>query len=123
VNDLDALQGIWEQITFEVDGERLVYDAPGVLTSFTGTRFAVHSAEGALLLSGDFRLNPLTDPKSIDWIDDMGPDAGKVLPAIYKLEDDRFIFVAADEGQQRPGTILPGPGLSLRCFVRRPDIS
>jgi hypothetical protein len=32
----------------------------------------------------------------------MGPDAGKELPDIYKLEGDVLTFVAADEGASQP---------------------
>jgi uncharacterized protein (TIGR03067 family) len=118
LNDLEALQGTWKQVAFEVDGNLLAYDAVGTICTFTGTRFVVHARSGEILLYGSFRLDESVDPKTVDWIDDCGPDAGKVLPAIYRLEEDRFIFVAADEDMPRPVTLEAGPGLSRRVFVR-----
>ncbi|WP_217638751.1 hypothetical protein [Frateuria terrea] len=41
---------------------------------------------------------PRASPGAITWIDAIGPDAGKRLPASYRLEGDRFVFIAADEG-------------------------
>jgi uncharacterized protein (TIGR03067 family) len=118
VTDLEALQGTWKQIAFDVDGSLLAYDAVGITCTFTGTRFVVHASLGEILLYGSFRLNPSADPKEVDWIDDCGPDAGKVLPAVYRLDGGRFVFVAADEGKPRPLNFEAGPGLSRRVFVR-----
>ena len=49
----------------------------------------------------------------------MGPDAGKILPAIYKLDGDHFVFIAGDEGAPRPTEFRTGPGQTMRSFVRR----
>ncbi len=63
-----------------------------------------------------FTLDASTDPKSINWIDSMGDDAGKTLPAIYMLEGDRFVFVAGNEGEPRPTVFETVPGQTLRAF-------
>jgi len=120
--DLAALQGLWEQVELEVHGVSNPPDelsVRGALTTFSGNHFAVRTTEGTLLLEGTFTLDASTDPKAITWIDSMGPDLGKQLPAIYKLEDDLFIFIAADEGAPRPATFRTGPGQTMRTFVRR----
>jgi uncharacterized protein (TIGR03067 family) len=120
--DLQALQGVWEQVALEVDG---VLDPPddlspaGVLTTFRDDHFAVRTAEGVLLLEGNFSLDASANPKAITWTDTMGPDAGKQLPAIYQLEVDTFIFVAAGEGAPRPTRFHTTPGQTMRSFVRR----
>lgn len=120
--DLQALQGVWEQVAWEVDG---ILDPPddlspaGVLTTFRDDHFAVCTAEGALLLEGSFTLDASADPKMITWTDTMGPDSGKQLPAIYQLEGDTFIFIAADEGAPRPTRFRTAPGQTMRSFVRR----
>ena len=117
-NDLEVLQGTWKQVAFDIDGSPLAYDVVGILTTFTGTRFVVHASSGAILLYGSFRLDASADPKEVDWIDDCGPDAGKVLPAIYRWEGERFVFVAADAGMPRPASFESGPGLTRRVFIR-----
>jgi uncharacterized protein (TIGR03067 family) len=111
--DLEALQGQWEQVSLEVDGVTNPPDdlsPPGGVTAFSGNRFTVHAVNGQLLLEGTFTLDASASPKRVDWIDAIGPDAGKPLPAIYLLEGDRFVFVAADARAPRPAEFRSGPG-------------
>jgi uncharacterized protein (TIGR03067 family) len=120
--DLAALQGVWEQVAYEADGMVDAPDetgAPGALTTFEGHHFAVHTREGEMLLEGSFILDASATPKAITWIDAIGADAGKHLPASYVLDGDRFIFIAADEGCPRPTTFRTTPGLVMRAFIRR----
>jgi uncharacterized protein (TIGR03067 family) len=120
--DLSTLQGTWEQIVHEVDGITNapdIYSASGTLTTFNGNYFAVRSCEGELLLEGTFTIDALTTPKSITWVDSIGEDAGKQLPASYMLDSDRFVFIATDEGLPRPTTFRTERGQVMRTFVRR----
>ncbi|MFN4011767.1 MAG: TIGR03067 domain-containing protein [Pannonibacter sp.] len=119
--ELDKLQGQWRQVRFEENGvvnPPDTHGAPEAITTITGTRFHVGVPDGPTLLEGSFTLDPATAPKSITWIDSIGEDAGKSLPAIYDLTDTQFVFVAADEGMERPAAFRSGPGLTLRGFVR-----
>ena len=120
--DLAALQGSWEQVDLEADGISNPPDSlspPGALTTFSDNHFAVRTTEGALLLEGTFTLDASATPKAINWIDSIGPDSGKQLPAIYRLEGDLLIFIAGDEGAPRPTTFRTGSGQTMRTFVRR----
>lgn len=121
--DYLALQGVWEQTALEVDGVPNppgdAHTAPGAVTLITDDRFEVRTVEGKLLLAGRFSLDSSTHPKSITWVDSIGEDAGKQLPASYRLEEDTFVFIAADEGMPRPSVFSTGPGQTLRSFVRR----
>jgi len=120
--DLAALQGSWEQVGLEADGisdPPDIHGGPGALTTFLGDQFAVRSVDGDLLLAGTFTLDATTTPKSITWIDSMGPDMGKHLPASYKLDGDDFVFIAGDEGAPRPIVFETVPGQTMRTFVRR----
>jgi uncharacterized protein (TIGR03067 family) len=121
-SDLKALQGSWEQIGLEIDGVKVPRDdlSPvGGITYFIGKRFTVHAADATLLLEGAFELNETVTPKEIDYIDSIGPDSGRRLPAIYKLEDDLLTFTVANEGAPRPTIFRSGPGEVMRIFVRR----
>ncbi len=121
MDDLQKLQGTWKQTRFEENGviePPDVHGGNGAITTIEGDRFAVHAPEGGLLLSGSLILNSSRTPKSITWIDSMGDDAGKLLPASYELDDDSFIFIAADEGMPRPSVFVTSPGLTLRGFIR-----
>ncbi|WDU65150.1 TIGR03067 domain-containing protein [Pseudomonas poae] len=120
--DFQALQGAWEQTSLEDSGVLNPVDAhtaPGAITTIDGDRFDVKTVEGEVLLAGRFSLDSSTVPKSITWVDAMGDDAGKQLPASYRLEGDEFVFIAADEGMPRPVAFRTGPGQTMRTFIRR----
>ncbi len=119
--DLAALQGVWEQVGLEADGVSNPpdeHDAPGALTTFSDYRFCVRRVEGQLLLEGTFTLDASTTPKSITWVDSIGADKGKRLPASYRLDGDHFVFIAGDEGASRPTVFRTGPGQTMRTFAR-----
>jgi uncharacterized protein (TIGR03067 family) len=121
LSDLAALQGSWEQVDFEENGISNPpddYGALGTLTTFHHNHFSVHAVDGTLLLEGRFELDASTVPKTVDWIDAIGPDAGKRLLAIYRLEGDHFVFIAADEGSPRPTEFRTSAGQTMRTFVR-----
>ena len=120
--DFQALQGAWEQTALEDSGVLNPVDAhsaPGAITTITGDRFEVKTTSGEVLLAGRYFLDSTTVPKSITWIDSTGEDAGKHLPASYRLEGDEFVFIAADESMPRPIAFNTGPGQTMRTFVRR----
>lgn len=120
--DFQALQGTWEQTSLEDSGVLNPVDAhsaPGALTTITGDRFEVTTVNAEVLLAGRFFLDSSTVPKSITWVDAIGEDAGKLLPASYRLEGDEFVFIAADEHMPRPIIFSTGPGQTMRTFVRR----
>lgn len=120
--DFAALQGDWEQTALEDSGvlnPADAHSAPGAITAIRGDRFEVRTVAGDVLLAGRFSLDGTTTPKAITWVDSMGDDAGKALPASYRLEGDHFVFIAADEGMPRPTVFSTGPGQTMRTFVRR----
>ncbi|WP_339532443.1 TIGR03067 domain-containing protein [Pseudomonas mucidolens] len=120
--DLQNLQGEWEQTELEDSGipnPPDAHSAPGAVTTIRDDRFQVATLSGEVLLAGNFTLDASTTPKSITWIDSVGSDAGKRLPASYILEGDYFRFIAADEGMPRPVRFSTGPGQTMRTFVRK----
>lgn len=126
INELFArekalLHGVWRQVGLEADGVVDPPDehtAPDALCYFAGTHFLVSTPDGTVLIEGDFELDPSSNPKRITWIDSVGADAGKRIPAIYTLESDSFQFIASDPGQPWPTAFVTTPGLTMRTFVR-----
>ncbi|MFY9239995.1 TIGR03067 domain-containing protein [Yoonia algicola] len=120
--DFDQLQGVWSQTYLEADGivepPNDEHTAPGAVCIFERNEFRVVKPDNTLLLMGTFELDATTSPKSITWVDSIGDDAGKALPAIYELTDDSFRFIAADEGQPRPTKFKTIVGLTMREFER-----
>ncbi|AGE25584.1 TIGR03067 domain-containing protein [Pseudomonas poae] len=120
--DYHALQGTWEQTSLEDSGvlnPADAHSAPGAITTIAADRFEVVTVDGEVLLAGRFTLDSSQRPKSITWVDAIGDDAGKPLPASYRLDGDTFAFIAADAGQPRPASFSTGPGQTMRTFVRR----
>lgn len=121
-SDLTILQGCWKQVGFEeggLTGSPDEHGGMGAITTIEGCRFVVHAIGGELLLEGTFTLDATVSPKAITWVDAIGADAGKHLPASYMLDSDRFVFIAADEGVPRPTVFRTEPGQVMRSFVRK----
>jgi uncharacterized protein (TIGR03067 family) len=113
--EIAKLQGTWKQIACEQDGLTEALDEFGLepTSTFVDDTYVVTLADGTIAIKGTFKLDPTQVPKTIDWTDTFGADAGKTFLAIYSLEGDRLIFCAADDGQERPTELRTGPGQVL----------
>jgi len=120
VEELRKLQGVWKQVAYERDGLTEPLDEQGwePRVTIAADTFVVTLADGTIPIRGTFKLDPAREPKTIDWTDTFGEDAGKTFPAIYSLEADRFVFCAAECGQERPTEFRTGPGQVLRVNER-----
>ncbi len=118
--ELKRFQGSWKQIAYERDGVTEPLDEQGwdPSTTFTGNEFVVTLADGSIPIRGTYTIDPTRNPKTVDWTDTIGEDAGKTLLAIYTLEEDRLIFCAAYPGLDRPSEFKTRPGQVLRVFKR-----
>jgi uncharacterized protein (TIGR03067 family) len=118
--ELKRLQGTWKQIAYERDGVTEPLDERGwdPRVTFTGDVFVVTLADGSIPIKGTFRLDPTREPKTIDWMDTIGEDAGKTLLAIYSLEGDQLVFCAAYPGLERPTEFRTRQGQVLRVSQR-----
>ena len=119
--DFEKLQGQWRQIKFEENG--LIdppdsHGADGAILTVSGNSFHVAVPGGETLIEGSFVLHESASPPRIDWIDSIGDDAGKILPAVYRLSSDGFEFAAADPDMDRPEEFTGGDGITVRAFVR-----
>jgi len=119
-DELQKLQGIWQQIECEIDGVKNPPEEYGAepVSTFIGDTFVVTRVDGSVVIKGTLSLDPTRQPKTIDWTDTYGADAGKTFPAIYTLDEQRFIFCASDEGQPRPTDFRTQNGQVLRILQR-----
>ena len=85
--EMTKLQGVWRQIAYERDGVIEPPDERGwePTTTFAGDTFVVTLADGSTPIRGTYKLDPTKSPKTVDWLDSIGEDAGKTLPGIYAL--------------------------------------
>ena len=118
--EMEKFQGTWRQIAHEKDGVADPPDERGwePRVTFSGDTFVVTLADGSVPIRGTYKLDPTREPKTVDWTDTIGEDAGKTLLAIYSLEGDRLVFCAAYPGQERPTEFRTRPGQVLRISRR-----
>jgi uncharacterized protein (TIGR03067 family) len=120
-DEIAKFQGTWKQIGYEKDGVKEPQDEEEgwqPRTTFVGNTFVVTIADGSTLIKGTFTVDPTKEPKTVDYTDTFGADAGKTFPAIYFFEGDRLVFCAADSGQERPTAFKTRRGEVLRVHVR-----
>lgn len=122
--ELERFQGGWKQIAYERDGVVEPLDEQGwePRTTFTGEEFLVTLADGTVPIKGTFRIDPTRNPKTVDWTDTIGEDAGKTLLAIYCLQGDQLTFCAASPGLERPTEFKTRPGQVLRTLQRQAQL-
>lgn len=119
--DLKQFQGRWRQVRFEENGIVDPADTHGAhdaIMTIVGETFHVAVPGEEALIEGRFVIEDDASPKRIDWIDSIGSDAGKRLPAIYTLSQNTFEFAAADADMERPQDFTGGSGITIRGFVR-----
>ena len=118
--EVRKFQGTWKQIGYERDGVTEPLDEQGwePRVTFTGDAFVVTLADGRIPIRGTYTLDPTRDPKTVDWTDTIGEDAGKTLLAIYSLEGHRLVMCAAYPGRERPTEFRTRPGQVLRVSQR-----
>ncbi len=119
--DIDRLQGRWSQVAFEENGITDAPDshgAPMAVLTLSGHSFHVGIPGQDRLVQGSFAIDASRAPKRIEWVDAIGDDAGRIIPAVYHLDGDRFRFAAADPGMPRQKDFTGGPGITIRAFVR-----
>jgi uncharacterized protein (TIGR03067 family) len=122
-DEVRKFQGSWRQVAYERDG------VPGPAddeagweprTTFTGDRFVVTIADGSSPIAGTFTIDPTTEPRSVDYTDTHGADAGKTFLAIYVIDAETLTFCAAGEGLPRPTSFHTKAGEVLRVNRREP---
>ena len=113
-------RGVWKQIVYEREGVKEPLDEQGwePKATFTDEEFIVTLADGSIPIRGTYRIDPTCHPKTIDWTDTIGEDAGKTLLAIYVLDADRLTFCAAYPGLERPTEFRTRAGQVLRVLQR-----
>jgi len=120
-DEIAKFQGTWRQIAYERDGVPEPRDDEQgwqPRTTFEGNSFVVTIADGSTPIRGTFTLDPRQEPKTIDYTDTFGADAGKTFLAIYYFDGDQMGFCAAAAGLPRPTAFRTKAGQVLRVNVR-----
>jgi len=140
--DEAKMQGTW----LGRDAREPVAGPPVTITMIVrGTQFELTSSRPGFGYKGTLALNPATNPKQVAFLIKEGPDpenkyAGKISLAIYKIDEDGTLTVAANEPgvatrpekfervdesvvvvlrKWQPGMILPGNPPELKVLEKR----
>jgi len=108
--DLARLQGVWVMISGERDGQG--FPAEYLINServVKGDETAV-TVRGQLFMKAKFFLDPLKNPKTIDYAINDGPYAGQKMFGIYELDGDKLKFCLSTPGKERPAAFATKPG-------------
>jgi len=106
--DKTALQGTWQAVTSEVDGDKQADDEVKPYTLvFTGDKLVVNKS-GECVMEGTIMLNAAQDPKHLDLKLEKNSgnpdDVGKTMPGIYAVKGDelKWCFTLPGGGTERP---------------------
>jgi uncharacterized protein (TIGR03067 family) len=116
--ELANLQGTWQTVSVEIDGEPL-------RGGFKGDRMEI-KGEGFLLVSrlgnvgGVLKVDPTKRPKTIDTETIVGENKGTKALGIYVLDGDKLTVCYAPEPNPRPTEFrtTPKSGRSLVVYKR-----
>lgn len=116
--DLKQLQGDWKALKNEVDGTA---SKGGDDIIIEGDKLSM-LIRGRITFVGKIRIDPTASPKALDWhlTEGPGPAAGKIKPAIYRLQGDRLeICWNPEQSKERPRrfTTRPTAGRGFQYFL------
>jgi uncharacterized protein (TIGR03067 family) len=119
VDQLRALEGVWEFHSLEVDGRVM---PPATLRSsrilIDGDCF--RSERGGTIYEGTFNIDVEEQPHAIDFEFVSGPEAGNQNHGIFELNGDRLTICLEMTGKNRPPAFrtLPGSRSALETLHR-----
>jgi uncharacterized protein (TIGR03067 family) len=100
--DLKAMVGKWKV-------EKAEYDGKDITAFFTTLKFGIHAGGkytvdfGKEKDEGTFTVDPSKSPKEVDVKSEAGPNKGKTIKAIYKIDGDTMtVCYEHDTNEPRP---------------------
>ena len=115
---LAGLQGTWRRVSAEVNGKKTpAEELRNATLTVTGDRYTL-KGEGPVR-EGVFKVDPAKTPKQLDIVSASGPNKGKTLRAIYKLEGDTFTYCVALPGNPRPTQFSGEAGSGQALYVNQ----
>src|SRR5664279_1970397 len=116
VRDLELLQGTWNIVSMEMDGQKMSGGSARIVVR--GDRFTT-TGMGATY-EGTMAVHPKTAPRSFELHFEEGPEKGNTSFGIYELDGDRWKICLTTRGSERPREFAapPGTGIALETLQR-----
>ena len=109
-SDLDALQGTWQCVAGEDDGEAAKPDDVKTYQLIVKDNKYTIMMRGKEAEQGTLKLDSTKKPKTIDVDITSGEDKGKAQHGIYELDKDSFKACFAKPGKDRPKELTSKKG-------------
>jgi uncharacterized protein (TIGR03067 family) len=119
--ELARFRGTWQLISAETDGKKTPDEvAAKIRVVIAGTTHSVYMGDKILAHDVSWTPDPTTSPSSSTDTIREGPDKGKQIRGIYRLEGDVLTSCVGPVGGPRPVefTAKAGSGQTLRVFRR-----
>ncbi len=117
--DVERLQGRWNVVALEIDGNKLPEGIfGGARIMIDGNRFTT-IAMGATY-EGTFSVDSSKTPRTVDLNFSSGPEKGNTSRGIYELEGDTWKLCLTISNTERPAKFATSPdsGHALEILVR-----
>lgn len=119
--DRKKYEGTWQAVALEVDGVKAAEaDARKITVTNQVDGTWVVKADGKEVWKGTSTIDPLSQPKTIDFVPTEGANVGQTYLGIYEIEGDARKLCFAPPGKDRPTAFAskPGSGHVLIAFER-----
>ena len=117
--DIERLQGVWNVVSLEMDGQAMAAAALG------GARIAIQgdhftSTGMGSTYEGTIQVDAARTPKTIDMKFTAGPEQGNTNLGIYEVDQYAWRICLATRGTDRPQKFAtePGTGIALEILKR-----
>lgn len=115
------LEGEWRMISGTMDGLPMDDSAVKWVKRVTKGNVTTVYAGPQVVMSFEFSFDPAKSPKTLDYLNTAGSNAGETQCGIYELTGDLLTVCVAAPGAARPARFesLPGGGGMLTVWKRR----
>ncbi|MFL5329811.1 MAG: alpha/beta fold hydrolase [Gemmataceae bacterium] len=107
--EMDRLQGEWKIVAINRDGDEQPFPRNTLVLSVNGEERTVTSGDQVMAQSR-YRIDPLSNPASIDVVLTQGASRGQTLLGIYEINGNQMRVCLAAPGAERPKNFPPQPG-------------
>ncbi len=121
-DDAKLLQGVWSPAKWQFGGSAT---PPPTMSDMKLTlKDAQYEfLEGKSLDAGRFAIKPGQTPKEMDIVGVKGPNAGRTIPTIYRIQGDQLTICYGLDGHRPTSFVSPKKSMTLLVvFSRKPSV-